>query len=89
MREPEEYAAGRIDGFINIDVDELRGRIGELDSKKPAYVYCRSGLRSYIACRILMQNGFDCYNLSGGYRLYDAVVNSRIAEDFSCYKRNK
>ncbi|NLB28635.1 MAG: FAD-dependent oxidoreductase, partial [Clostridiales bacterium] len=54
VREPEEYAAGRIDGFINIDVDELRGRIGELDSKKPAYVYCRSGLRSYIACRNLM-----------------------------------
>ena len=74
-RTVEEYAGGHIDGFVNIPVDELRERLGELDRGKPAYVICQSGLRSYIACRILSENGFDCYNFSGGFRFYDAVVN--------------
>ena len=86
-RTPGEYAGGYIDGFINIELDVLRGRLSELDKSKPVYVHCRSGLRSYVACRILTQNGFDCYNLSGGYRLYDAIINKKIAEDFSCYKK--
>ena len=76
-RTPQEYAGGHIDGFANIPVDELRERLGELDRGKPAYVICQSGLRSYIACRILSENGFDCYNFSGGFRFYDAVVNDR------------
>ena len=76
-RTVEEYAGGHIDGFVNIPVDELRERLGELDRGKPAYVICQSGLRSYIACRILSENGFDCYNFSGGFRFYDAVVNDR------------
>ena len=87
VRTPGEYARGHIDGFINIELDALRGRISELDSAKPVYVHCRSGLRSYVACRILTQNGFDCHNLSGGYRLYDAIVNKKITDDFSCYKK--
>ena len=76
-RTAEEFALGHIDGFVNIPVDELRERLGELDRGKPAYVICQSGLRSYIACRILSENGFDCYNFSGGFRFYDAVVNDR------------
>ena len=76
-RTVEEFAHGHIDGFFNIPVDELRERMGELDKRKPVYVICQSGLRSYIACRILEGNGFDCYNFSGGFRLYDAVTNDR------------
>ncbi len=76
-RTAEEFACGHMDGFVNIPVDELRERLGELDKDKPAYVICQSGLRSYIACRILAGNGFDCYNFSGGFRFYDAVVNDR------------
>ncbi|MDD6967616.1 MAG: FAD-dependent oxidoreductase [Firmicutes bacterium] len=72
-----EYSRGHIDGFTNIPVDELRERLGELDKSKPVYVICQSGLRSYIACRILAGNGFDCYNFSGGFRFYDAVMNDR------------
>lgn len=72
-----EYAGGHIDGFTNIPVDELRQRLGELDKGKPVYVICQSGLRSYIACRILSGNGFKCYNFSGGFRFYDAVMNDR------------
>lgn len=76
-RTVEEFAHGHIDGFFNIPVDELRERLGELDKRKPVYVICQSGLRSYIACRILAGNGFECYNFSGGFRFYDAVTNDR------------
>ena len=40
-------------------------------------VMCQSGLRSYIACRILAGHGFETYNFSGGFRFYDAVRNDR------------
>ncbi len=76
-RTVEEFAHGHIDGFTNIPVDELRERLGELDKSKPVYVICQSGLRSYIACRILAGNGFECYNFSGGFRYYDAVMHDR------------
>ena len=76
-RTVEEYAGGHIDGFANIPVDQLRERLGELDKSKPVYVICQSGLRSYIACRILSGYGFECYNFSGGFRFYDAVTHDR------------
>ena len=78
-RTPGEYAAGHMEGFVNIPVDELRQRIGELEAGKPVYVVCQSGLRSYLACRILAQHGYDCFNFSGGYRLYETVVLDRLA----------
>ena len=72
-----EYARGHIQGFRNIPVDELRERLAELEKGKPVYVICQSGLRSYIACRILEGQGFQAYNFSGGFRFYDAVINDR------------
>lgn len=85
-RTREEYNAGNIPGSLHIPVDELRERMGELDPQKEVYVICQSGLRSYIACRILEPNGFTCYNLAGGYRLYESVVLDRCAaeEAFPC-----
>ena len=76
-RTPMEYSMGHAKGFINIPVDELRERIDELDKSKPVYVICQSGLRSYIASRILMGNGFDAYNFAGGFRFYNAVHNDK------------
>ncbi len=76
-RTPMEYSMGHAKGFINIPVDELRERIDELDKSKPVYVICQSGLRSYIASRILVGNGFDAYNFAGGFRFYDAVRNDK------------
>ena len=76
-RTPEEYAEGHADGFFNIPVDELRERLSELDASKPLYVMCQSGLRSYISCRILTQEGFDCYNFSGGYRFYAGILHEK------------
>lgn len=77
VRTVREYANGHIEGFRNIPVDELRERICEIDPGKPVYVICQSGLRSYIATRILVGNGFEAYNFSGGFRYYDAVTNDR------------
>ena len=76
-RTVQEYSKGHVNGFVNIPVDELRERIGELDKTKPVYVICQSGLRSYIASRILTGNGFDAYNFAGGFRFYDAVRNDK------------
>ena len=70
-----EVAKGKIDGFTHIPLDSLRSRINEIPRNKPVYVHCHSGLRSYIACRILAGNGFECYNLAGGWRLYESVIN--------------
>lgn len=73
VRTAEEYARGHVPGFINIPLHELRERIGELPQGKPVYVHCLSGLRSYVACRILTGSGFECCNISGGYFMYRAV----------------
>lgn len=81
-----EYSRGHADGFINLPLDELRDRLSELDPDKPVYVMCQSGLRSYLACRILTQHGFTCYNFAGGYRFYEAVTTDRCQSDqaFAC-----
>lgn len=79
VRTPGEYARGHIAGFRNIELDTLREHLGELPAGKPVYVHCQSGLRSYVACRILAQHGFTCYNLSGGYRQYAAATAEREA----------
>lgn len=80
-RTPGEYERGHAQGFVNIPVDELRERLGELEKGKAVYVICQSGLRSYIACRILEQEGFESYNLAGGYRLYESVTLDRMTSD--------
>ena len=77
-----EYRRGHAKGFINLPLDELRQRLDELDPRKPVYVMCQSGLRSYIAARILMNSGFgEVYNFSGGFGFYEAVVNDRLLTD--------
>ena len=84
-RTEAEYSRGHAEGFdINIPVDRLRERLEEIDKTKPVYVMCQSGLRSYIACRILTQNGFNCYNFAGGYRVYHSI-RSQEAESASAY----
>ena len=78
---PEEFERGHAQGFVNLPLDELRERLGELDESKPIYVMCQSGLRSYLACRILTEHGFECYNFSGGYRLYESMTQNRFEEN--------
>ena len=83
-RTPFEVMQGKIDGFVNIPLDSLRQRINEIPKDRPVYVHCHSGLRSYLACRILTGNGYDCYNLAGGWRLYESVINERTVPEYSC-----
>lgn len=70
VRTAGEHRMGAFPGSVNIPLDELRARLGELPADKTVYVHCAIGLRGYLACRILSQNGIDCENLSGGYNLY-------------------
>ncbi len=76
-----EVRRGAIDGFMNIPLDSLRENLDRIPKGKPVYVHCHSGLRSYIACRILAGNGYDCYNLAGGWRLYDSIVKEKKAAE--------
>lgn len=76
VRTETEYDLSHIEGAINIPLDELREYLKELSNvTKEIIVHCHSGLRSYIACRILKENGFKGKNLIGGYVMYDIVKN--------------
>ena len=71
VRTREEHVFGAIPGSVNIPLDELRGRIGELPRDKEIYIYCAVGLRGYLALKILTGHGFTrVKNLSGGYKTY-------------------
>lgn len=85
VRTPSEREVGHIPGFIHIPLDELRQRAGELPQDKPVYIHCHSGLRSYLACRMLTGLGYDCCNLSGGWRFYEIAVNDKLPPDHGCY----
>lgn len=83
-RTQAEFNRGHIEKTCNpilhIPVDELRSRLSEIPSDKQLLVHCATGVRSYIACRILMQNGFNCTNIAGGYTLYAALFKDKNAE---------
>ena len=84
VRTKTETARGMIEGAVNIPLDTLRENLDKLPRDKPIYVNCHSGQRSYIACRILSANGFDCYNLAGGWRLYESVVHAKSVQEYVC-----
>ena len=81
VRTNMEWNNGSIPGAVHIPLDSLRENLKEIDREKEIYVHCQSGLRSYLACRILSQNGFTCYNLSGGYRLYSLIRGNQTYEN--------
>jgi NADPH-dependent 2,4-dienoyl-CoA reductase/sulfur reductase-like enzyme/peroxiredoxin family protein/rhodanese-related sulfurtransferase/TusA-related sulfurtransferase len=68
VRTGTEYQNGHVAGAINIPVDELREKLSSLDRNKTIVEYCQVGLRGYVADRILSQNGFRVYNVTGGYK---------------------
>ncbi len=89
-------AAGRPYGVGSISVgiwmafgifplDDLREHLDELELDKPVYVNCQTGLRSYLACRLLTQYGFSCAHLSGGYSFYQVVTQEQqTARAYPC-----
>lgn len=84
VRTPFERAGGHIDGFIHIPLDVLREHLDKLPKDKPVYVHCFSGMRSYIACRLLMGNGYDAYNLAGGFRLFESAALGQHIPEYKC-----
>ena len=77
VRTEGEYRRGHLNGFRNIPLDDLREHLDELERDKPVYVNCQTGLRSYLACRLLTQHGFSCSHLSGGYSFYQVVTQEQ------------
>ncbi len=74
VRTTHEVQQGTIPGSIHIPLDELRSRLGQLPKDKEVLAFCQVGLRGYLACRILSQNGVACRNLTGGYRTYTQTM---------------
>ncbi len=74
VRTYPEVQQGTIPGATHIPLDELRTRLGELPKEKEVLAFCQVGLRGYLACRILSQNGIVCRNLTGGYKTYGHVM---------------
>ncbi len=78
VREAEEFELGNIPGSINIPLGQLRKQLEMLNRKKETVTYCSVGLRSYLASRILILNGFkNVQNLNGGYRMFQALQSEK------------
>ena len=74
VRTPEEYVEGHIPGATLIPVQELENRLSEVPDDKQVYVYCRSGVRSVKASRILAKAGFThIENVEGGIKAWQAA----------------
>lgn len=69
VRTPQEFAAGALPGAQNIPLNGIRGVLESLPKDQPVLLYCRSGARSGMAQRLLVQEGFDAHNI-GGYMSY-------------------
>ena len=68
VRTPDEYQEAHLSHARLVPVDELRDHLQELDPSQETVVYCRVGLRGYLAARILLQHGFtNVSNLTGGF----------------------
>jgi NADPH-dependent 2,4-dienoyl-CoA reductase/sulfur reductase-like enzyme/rhodanese-related sulfurtransferase len=70
VRTPQEFASGHIPGAVNIPVDDLRSRLGDLPRDRKIAAYCQVGQRGYLATRILLQAGLSAVNIGGGYKTF-------------------
>ncbi len=78
VRSPAEFAAGHIPGAINLPLPKLRASVATLDKSQAYHVYCKVGLRSYLALRVLKQNGFTAKTLAGGIDIFRAVHPGKV-----------
>ncbi|WP_278817015.1 FAD-dependent oxidoreductase [Leyella stercorea] len=80
VRTADEYALGTIGGAVNIPLDDLRERMGEIPTDVPVWLFCGVGLRGYLASNILKANGYrDVRNLIGGLKTYRAATAKLVA----------
>lgn len=73
VRTPGEFTHSPIPGAVNIELDALRERLGELEIDRPIIVHCQVGLRGYLAARILNQHGYQVRNLDGGWKTWNSA----------------
>ena len=81
VRTPDEFGIHTFPGAVNIPLPLLRGRLGTLPKDKKIIAFCGVGLRSYMAERILKQNGFNAASLSGGYKTWEHATMKQSNED--------
>lgn len=78
VREPEEYKSGFIPGAKNIPLSQLEKRLGEISKDRDVLLYCRSGMRSKSAARILSKHGFTrLAHLQGGVSSWNGKLSRR------------
>lgn len=79
VRQPEELEIARIEGAINIPLNELSARLGELDKARPTVAFCHHGVRSEMAIRQLERNGFaDFAHLNGGIDAWSQEIDPSV-----------
>lgn len=71
VREPKEWAAGRIQGARHIPMAQVPERVDELDPQLPVVTVCRSGARSDEVAGFLRSKGFDAQNMDGGMQAWE------------------
>ena len=76
VRSAKQNDAAHIDGAINIPLKQLRSRVGELDKSAKYVTYCNKGVTGNMGQNILLNNGIEAYNLSGGHKNYSIIKKS-------------
>ena len=82
VRDDAERQQGYIPGSIHIPLAQLRLRFSELPWDHEIIPYCRSGQRSYYACRLLSQHGFRVRNLTGSYRTWETAQEKHVKRPY-------
>lgn len=80
VRTAGEHQRDAIEGSVHVPLDKLRERLDEIPRERRVNVFCQSGLRSYLACRILIQHGFDAANVDGGFGFYEQTALDRSVQ---------
>ena len=74
VRTREEFEAGTYPGAVSLPLDQLRDSLTSVPKDKTLLLFCRSGVRSYLAARILSQHGFPTKSIGGGWLSYEALT---------------
>ena len=77
VRSVGEYAEGNVPGSVNIPLDQLANRLGELDRNKTIIVFCQSGGRAGVAKSLLEKNGFTDVTNAGGWQAVKRSVDEQ------------
>lgn len=78
VREPHEFKQGHLPGAVNIPLGQLGRNIADISKETPVYLYCRSGMRSKQAGKVLAKMGYtDIAHLAGGITSWDGPLATK------------